>query len=308
MKVTEIMKYVIDPNYRFLIDANRGKYDTMDDKTYIERKYKAKFGKKLDLRNPQTFNEKLQWLKLYDRKPVYTEMVDKYEVKKYVARNIGEEYLIPSYGVWDHFNEINFDSLPNQFVLKCTHDSGGIYIVKDKSNFNYSEAQVSIENRLQHSYYLTGREWPYKNVRPRIIAEHFMEDTERNSHEGLRDYKVHCFNGVPKVILVCQDRFAESGMTEDFFDTNWNRLDAQRKKHRNSAEPIHKPIELDKMLKLAEELSTDIPFIRVDFYVIHGRIYFGELTFFPASGFEEFIPEAFDLAMGKWIDIRGRSN
>ena len=274
------------------------------DETYLKIKYRSAFGEKLDLKNPETFNEKLQWLKLYDRKPIYSTMVDKYEVKKYVASIIGEEYIIPTLGVWNRFEDINFDDLPNQFVLKCTHDSGGVVICKDKSILDIDAARKKINKSLRTNYYLRSKEWPYKNVRPRIIAEQYMEDT---LEQELSDYKIHSFNGVPKVILVCKDRFSDLGLTEDFFDQNWTHLEVCRKKHPNSSEEIKRPKELDKMLGLAETLSRDVPFLRSDFYTIDDKVYFGELTFFPASGFEGFKPEKFDKELGDWLvlPVRG---
>ena len=425
----------------------------LPDGLFLKIYYPMIMKERLDLNNPRTFNQKLQWLKLYDRKPEYTTMVDKYAVKKYVAEKIGSEYIIPTLGVWDKFDDIDFESLPNQFVLKCTHDSGGLVICRDKAKLDFASAKKKIEKSLKHNYYLNGREWPYKNVKPRIIAEKYMEDhltaelrdykfscfggmakcykvdfdrfvkhranyffaagdlmkigeevcppdfnkeipvsenlekmkeldeklsatqpllrtdfydadgkvyfgeltfypasgfgeciydgndellgswiklpekskvggyyliykdvlcalntrainaekDRSNSSHGLADYKIHSFNGVPKVILVCRDRFSDLGLTEDFFDQNWTHLDVQREMHPNSDTEIERPRELDKMLKLAEKLSKDIPFLRSDFYTIDGKVYFGELTFYPASGFEGFQPASFDRKLGDWL-------
>ena len=431
----------------FNILNSRQAFKWIPDQMFLKFAYKTLVGRKLNLNNPETFNEKLQWLKLYDRKPIYTTMVDKYAVKDYVASIIGEQYIIPTLGVWDNFDDIDFDALPNQFVLKCTHDSGGLVICKDKSNLDRIATKKKIEKCLKRNFYWSGREWPYKNVKPRIIAEKYMEDesgyelkdykvfnfdgepkmiqvdydrfighmrnlytpdweyieasieyptnpnhviekpetlekmlelartlskgiphartdfysiddklyfgeitlyhgsgyekltpkafedqisswlklpgggyllkddnfyvwvhskTDLNNkphNKTLSDYKIHSFNGVPKVILVCKDRFSELGLTEDFFDENWMHLDVRREKHPNSNEEIARPVELDEMLKLAEVLSKDIPFLRSDFYTISGKIYFGELTFFPASGFERFKPESFDKTLGDWLAL-----
>ena len=255
---------------------------------------------KLNLDNPKTFNEKLQWLKLYDRKKVYTTMVDKYEVKKYVADLIGEEYIIPVLGVYNKFDEIDFEKLPNQFVIKCTHDSGGIIIVKDKSKLNIKDARKKINKFLKRNFYKEHREWPYKNVMPRIMIEEYIE--ESNQRE-LVDYKIHIFNGKPKITLVCKDRFSERGMTEDFFDNDWHHLDLKRPNHDNSKIEPTVPKNLSKMFNLAEKLSKNTFFVRIDFYNLNGRIFFGEITFFPAAGFNKFVPEEWDYKLGSYLKL-----
>ena len=272
----------------------------LSSKVYLKLKYKACMGKKLNLKNPQTYNEKLQWLKLYDRKDIYTTMVDKYDAKKYVADIIGEEYIIPTLGVWDKFDDIDFDTLPNQFVLKCTHDSGGLVIVKDKAKLNKVQAKKKIEKSLKTNYYLVGREWPYKNVQPKIIAERYMEDTET---QELRDYKFFCFNGEVKALFVATDRGNMNEETKfDFYDENFNHLPFLNG-HPNATKEIKKPINFDKMKGLASKLSNGIPQIRVDFYEIDGEIYFGELTFFHHSGLTPFEPEEWDYWWGNWITL-----
>ena len=256
--------------------------------------------KKLNLKNPKTFNEKLQWLKLYDRKPEYTKMVDKYEAKKYVAEKIGEEYIIPTLGVWDNFDDIDFDSLPNQFVLKCTHDSGTIVICTDKSNFDIESAKQKIDSRMTFNYYYMWREWPYKDVKPRIIAEKYMVDS---TTEELRDYKFFCFNGEVKALFVATDR-QKSGeeVKFDFFDANYNHLPI-RQGHPNALIPPKKPECFEEMKKLAQKLSENIPQVRVDFYEVDGKIYFGELTFSHYGGIVPFEPEKWDYKFGDWITL-----
>ena len=272
----------------------------LSSKGYLKLKYKACIGKTLNLKNPQTYNEKLQWLKLYDRKDIYTTMVDKYEVKKYVADIIGEEYIIPTLGVWDKFDDIDFDALPNQFVLKCTHDSGGLVIIKDKAKLNKVQAKKKIEKSLKTNYYLVGREWPYKNVPRKIIAERYMEDTET---QELRDYKFFCFNGEVKALFVATDRGNINEETKfDFYDENFNHLPFLNG-HPNAIKEIKKPINFDKMKELASKLSKGIPQIRVDFYEIDGGIYFGELTFFHHSGLTPFKPEEWDYKFGEYIKL-----
>lgn len=268
------------------------------DYIYLKLLYKKRTGKKLNLRNPITFNEKMQWLKLYNRKPEYTTMVDKYEVKKYVADVIGEKYIIPTFGVWDSFDEINFDLLPNQFVLKCTHDSGGIVIVKDKKNFNKDVAKSKLEKSLNNNYYYRGREWPYKNVRPRIIAEKLMTD---EVHESLNDYKVFNFNGIPKFIQVDYDRFTQH--KRNLYSTDWKYLDKLIQYSSDKNILIDKPDSLDEMLLLAKKISKSLQFVRTDFYCIDNHIYFGEITFFPESGFGSFSPEQFGIDAGSWITL-----
>lgn len=269
------------------------------DKLYLNICYKAAFGKKLNLENPETFNEKLQWLKLYNRKEIYTSMVDKYEVKKYVADIIGEKYIIPTYGVWENFDDINFSKLPDKFVLKCTHDSGGIVICKDKKSFDLKKARSKINKSMKRRFFYVGREWPYKNVKPRIIAEKYMETQES---DDLQDYKLMCFGGKVYYTLVCQDRYANSGLRESFFDNNWN-LTTFRRKNPLCKGNVQKPQSFDEMVLLAEKLSDKIPFLRVDFYEIDGRPYFGEMTFFPGNGFEKFEPDEYDLCLGELINL-----
>lgn len=270
------------------------------DEIFIKAYYYNVFHKHIDLKNPQTFNEKLQWLKLYDRKPEYTTMVDKYAVKQYVADKIGEEYIIPTLGVWNNFDEIDFNNLPNQFVLKCTHDSGGLIICKDKRLLDVKAAKKKIGKSLKHNYYLSGREWPYKNVKPRIIAEKYMINSDIND---LPDYKIHCFDGEAKFILVCSERFSDNGTKEDFLDIHWNKLPFKRPHLNGSKKILKKPAGFNRMLELSKKLSKNIPFIRCDFYEIDGQVYFGELTFFPASGFDVFEPAEWDYKLGSWLEL-----
>ena len=296
--IKKIYKMLVNKKIRFSYLTSLGFYNCLCDKRFLEKKYKLHFNKRLKFDDISTFNEKLQWLKLNDRKPEYTTMVDKYKVREYISKLIGEQYLIPLLGVWDNPDEIDFDALPEKFVLKCNHNSGlGMCICKDKNSLDINKVKKELRRGLKQDYYLTGREWPYKNVKRKIIAEQFMKSDEG----GLTDYKVHCFNGVPKLILVCKDRFTKTGLTEDFFDVEWNHLDVKRPKQNNSSTPIAKPDELDEILKLSAKLSKNIPFLRTDFYIIEGKVYFSELTFYPASGFEKFEPEKWDEILGEWL-------
>ena len=269
------------------------------DEIYVRVEYFIVFGKRLRLKNPQTYSEKLQWLKLHEGDPIYTRMVDKAEAKKYVTEIIGEEYIIPTYGVWNHFDEIDFDKLPDQFVLKTTHDSGGVIICKDKKTLDKNAAKVKLEKSLKNDYYYTSKEWPYKNVVPRIIAEKYMEDESGE----LCDYKLFCFDGKMKALFIATDRFTSGEETKfDFFDENFNHLPFTNG-HPNATKPIKKPESFQQMKDLAEKLSKKIPHVRVDFYCTNGKIYFGELTFFHWGGFKRFEPEEWDFKFGEWFKL-----
>ena len=272
----------------------------LPDAQYLKLLYYSKLGIILNLDNPKTFNEKLQWLKLYDRRPEYTVMVDKHAVKEYVSNIIGKEYIIPTLGVWDKFEDINFDTLPEQFVLKCTHDSGGLVICKNKSDFDIQSAKTKINLCLCQNFFYHGREWPYKNVAPRIIAEAYMEDTSTNE---LRDYKFFCFDGIAKMMYIATDRCTKDVETKfDFFDMDFNHLDFTNG-HPNADVLPKKPDSFEKMRELAEKISEGIPHCRVDFYEVDGRIYFGEITFFHMSGLAPFDPPEWDQKIGEWIEF-----
>lgn len=300
--INKVIKYIINPKYRFLINDSMGIYNKLSDEDFLRKKYKNKMGKRLNLVEPKTFNEKLQWLKLNDRHPEYTMMVDKYLVRDYIKRIIGEEHLIPLLGVWESTDNIDFSALPNEFVLKCNHNSGlGMCICKDKSTLDIKQTKRELQKGMNQDYYLTGREWPYKNVQRRIIAEKFMIDYESAE---LIDYKIHNFNGEPRFILVCRDRYKDTGLTEDFYSAEWKRMDIKRPGCPNAKNELEKPEQLEKMLEFSRILAKDIPFLRTDFYVINKKIYFGELTFYPASGFTSFEPEIWDQKFGDWLDIK----
>lgn len=298
-KLLKLKYYLLNPSKLMLRIMNSKFSRILADKTYLKIYFKCKMGYKLNLKNPQTFNEKLQWLKLYDRNPEYTKMVDKYEVREYIKEKIGEEYLIPLIGVYDKFDDIDFDELPNQFVIKCNHDSGGLVICKDKGKLNIEETRKKINKSLKRNYYYSGREWPYKNVKPRIIIEKYMEDSNKSD---LIDYKLFCFNGIPKIVLVCSERFSSSNMCETWFDMNWKLIDMTESGHRVDS-TISKPKQLKKMVELSKKLSKNIPFIRVDWYEIGDKLYFGELTFYPASGFEKFEPKEWNKKIGDMLSI-----
>lgn len=269
------------------------------DTIYLKILYWGHIGKKLDLKRPKSFNEKIQWLKIYDRKNEYSQMVDKFEVKQYVSNIIGAKYVIPSLGVWNSFDDIDLKSLPNQFVLKSTHDSGGIYICRDKSLFDRSKARVFFNKRLKRKIYWSHREWPYKNCKPRIIAEPYMEDKE---YKELRDYKFFCFGGKVKCFKIDFDRFIEHHA--NYYDCKGNLLPyGEARFPPIPSKQLDMPKNLDLMISLAEKLSTGLRFIRVDFYEVDNQVFFGELTFFPASGLGLYTEEKWDRELGDLIDL-----
>ncbi len=310
--MTNRIKHIIkNPTLLFLTLGHRGFLNWMSDEQYLKIAYKIRMDRKLDLDYPCSFNEKLQWLKLYDRRSEYTYMVDKYEAKKYVSEKIGEEYIVPSLGVWDRFDDINFDLLPNQFVLKCTHDSGGIVICDNKRKLSITKARKIINGCLKHNYFWGMREWPYKNVKPRIIAEKYMVNTsygelECNEHEevkGLTDYKFYCFNGEPKFLYVSKGLENHATAQISFLTLDWKFAKFKRSDYKPFNELPKKPSQYEKMLKLANNLSSNIPFLRVDLYQIEEQVYFSEMTFSPCSGMIPFEPMDSDLEIGKLLNI-----
>lgn len=285
--------------YLFAHAVSAGLFNSWSDERFIRYAYRRSIGRALDLENPKGFNEKLQWLKLHDRRPEYTTMVDKYEAKKYFAAKIGEEYIVPTLGVWDSFDEIDFDALPEQFVLKCTHDSGGIVICRDKSSLDIAAAREKMNKRLARNFFWLGREWPYKDIKPRIIAEPYLVD---ESETELKDYKLMCFNGQVKCSFTNSNRYGSEGMYVNFYDNDWKPMPFVRHYPRNPVE-IEKPVCFAEMKRIAEELSEGITFVRIDFYQINKRPVLGEITFFPGNGLEEFSPYEWDLELGSWISL-----
>ena len=284
---------------KFISLGSRGYFNWMPDSLYLKIIYRIRTGKKLNLRNPVTFNEKLQWLKIHAKDTIKSVYVDKYAVRQYIADQIGEEYLIPIVGgPWVNGNDINFDKLPNQFVLKCTHDSGGVIVCKDKSALDIPKICNTLNERLRKNFYFRCREWPYKDVLPRIYAEKYMED----SSGELRDYKFFCFNGKVKCMKVDFNRFVKH--QANYYDTEMNLLPfGEVICPPDPTKKIQKPEGFEQMISLAEQLAKGFPFIRVDFYNINGKIYFGELTFFPASGLGNFIPDEGDAILGSWLEL-----
>ena len=270
------------------------------DETYLRLLFLRTMGYELDLANPKTFNEKLQWLKLHDRNPLYTMLVDKAEVKPWVAERIGWEHIVPTLGVWDSFDEIDFDALPERFVLKCTHDSGGLAICRDRATFDTGVAKRKLERSLGRNFYWSGREWPYKNVKPRILAEEYLDPSEPGG--DLYDYKLFRFTDGRLVALAMTDRYTDDTLSKTFFDEEWHALPIGEGGHPTRPE-LAKPEAFEQMKELAGKLGEGMPFVRVDFYESNGGLYFGEMTFYPNSGFEQFDPNEWDVTFGTWIDL-----
>lgn len=298
--ISKASRFLSDPEQRFKFFSYHDLYKNLSDKEYLERLFPLRVGYELNLDNPKTFNEKIQWLKVYDHNPIYTTMVDKYLVKDYIARIIDEEYIIPTLGVWEKFEEIEFDKLPNCFVLKCTHDSGGVIIVDDKSKLNIKDTRRKLEKSLKRNFYWHGREWAYKDVKPRIIAEKYLGFKTKEC-DDIMDYKLMCFNGKVKCSFVCSGR-ASGSLKVTFFDTEWNAMPFERH-YPKSCKLINQPKSWDRMVKLAEKISMGYPFMRIDFYEVGGALFFGEITLYPGDGFEEFSPLEWDYELGGWISL-----
>ena len=306
MNNNTLKKWIKNPWSMGVPFARRGWLNALPDKEYLSIMYRATFGKKLDWDNPKTFSEKLQWLKLHDRNPIYSQMVDKYESKQYVSDRIGEEYVIPVVGgPWNSPDEIDFDALPEQFVLKTTHDCGGVLICRDKSQFDIEAAKKFMEGHLQRNYYLHCREWPYKDVKPRVFAEKFL--CEGDETAAVRDYKFFTFNGEPKLMYIASGRdYAKKDkqvVYADFFDMEYNHVDLCID-HDNAPEPPAKPQNFERMVECARKLAQGTKHLRVDFYEVNGQMYSGELTFFHCGGLHEFKTKEWDKTMGDWISLK----
>lgn len=296
----KLRRYLRDPKFALGCDLIQKHPNWMSDKFYVETEWRIVMGYKLDLKNPKTFNEKLQWLKLYDHNPLYTTLVDKLRVKDWVAEKIGPQYVIPTLAVWEKAEDIDISQLPNQFVLKCNHDSGGVIVCKDKSLFDLNSAKEKLNAALNYNYYLHHREWVYKNVKPCVFAEAYMEDTIL---QDLPDYKFFCFDGVVKALFIATERGSNETETKfDFFDINFNHIDVTNG-HPNANVLPRKPISFDKMMKLSSDLSKNIPQVRCDFYEVNGHPYFGELTFYHWGGMVPFNPVSYDEYLGSLVQL-----
>ena len=302
--------YLIYNRLQFCDSLVKNFLSFLPDKPYLSLRYRCKMGHWIDWKNPKTFTEKLQWLKVYDYKPEYTQMVDKLTAKDYVAARIGEEYIIPTLGVWDKVEDIDWDSLPEQFVLKTTHGGGGcgVVVCSDKAKFDKAKAIRKLETSMRTNAGQTYRERPYLNVPRKIIAEKFM--AERNAdgkrvETDLPDYKFFCFNGEPKYCQVIRDRSTKE--TIDFYDMEWNLMPfvGLNPVAKNGTSPVAKPLHLDDMIEICRKLSENMKFSRIDLYVINDKEYFGEITLYPAAGFGEFTPEEWNKRLGDLIKLDG---
>ncbi|MDM0497559.1 ATP-grasp fold amidoligase family protein [Clostridium perfringens] len=302
MQIKENLKTLKkNPWILWLWNENRRKkgkkeYNKISDEQYVKNLYYSYFDKNLNLENPKTFNEKINWMKLNYKNEKATICADKYEVRKYLEDRGYKWLLNDLIGVYENVDEIDVDKLPNRFVLKATHGSGWNLIVKNKNNIKWNPWKLIMKSWLKQNFYYYGREWVYKNMKPRIICEKYLED--RNGE--LLDYKVYCFNGEPKFIQVDVDRFGNH--TGNYYDINWNDMPFQYDDE-NSGRIIDKPKNLKEILDISRDLSKEFPHVRVDFYEVNGKLYFGELTFFTASGTAKFKPEKYDEIVGSWLKL-----
>lgn len=297
-ETNRLIKAIKHPEWLFGVFLRRYFGKHMNDRTFIKWEYFSGMRKFPNLQNPKTYNEKLQWLKLNDIHPEYSKLVCKYDAKEYVRNILGDDVIIPTLGVWNTFEEIDFDTLPNQFVLKTTHDSGGVVVVKDKSTMDMAAAKAKLQRSLNNDYFLEHREYPYKAVPHRIIAEQYMVD---ESGTELKDYKFFCFDGEVKMLFVATDR-SINDTRFDFFDVDFNHLPFKQG-HPWARHEIKKPAGFERMKEIATVLSKGFRHVRVDLYDINGHIYFGELTFFHFSGNVPFVPKEWDEKIGEWLNL-----
>ena len=303
----KLTQFVSDPSVRTFYFHSKHLLDCLDDKTLTQLVFKAKLGYPINLTHPQSFNEKVSWQKLYDRDPRYTQMVDKYQAKEYAGHIIGEEHIIPTIGLWNSVDEIDFDSLPDKFVLKCTHDSGGTVVCRDKNTLDINSAKKKLNYYLHRNYYKLWREWPYKDVPHKIIAEILIEDDSSDSESNeLTDYKFYCFNGKAEFMYISKGLTNHATAVMSFYDFNGNELPFKRSDYR-SYQNAPMPANLQEMITIANHLAEDINslFVRVDLYSVNGCIYFSEITFSPCAGMTPFEPAEYDFELGEMINMSG---
>lgn len=306
---SKLLNYISKPSRLYLLASSKSLTRFVPDRIHLQLSYRIIFGRRLDLDNPRTFSEKLQWLKLHNRNPLYTLMVDKYRAKEFIASKVGFEHVVPNLAVWDSPECIDLLGLPDKFVLKTNHDCGGVVICTDKATFDLESAKVELRRHLAKNYYYGGREWPYRDVKPLVFAEKFLDDFDSETNEsadgweGIDEYDFLCFNGEPKLIAFCHgDKTDPSKRCNDYYNCNWDPLEITC--GYEACGGVHrKPKQLDEMLLIARELSKGIPFLRVDLFVSHGVVLVGELTFFPWGGFTQFQPFAAECELGEWIDL-----
>jgi hypothetical protein len=297
-------QYIYKHKSKFVHITNYKICRILTDPVFLKISYRIRFGKNLNLKNPETFNEKIQWMKLYDRRPEYSKLADKFAVKSYVAKMIGEEYIVPLYGAYDRYEDIDFEQLPDQFVLKPNHTSGDVFICADKSKIDHALLRKEVSRWLKREYYWVNREWPYIYIKPKIICEKYIIN---KTDADLKDYKFMCFHGKVRFCVVCSNRKSPDGLNMDYYDMDWQHLPIMHA-WPNSGGQIVRPVNYDKMVEIARILSKDLPFVRVDLYETEERPYFGELTLYPGSGYGEFKPETYDYLLGSWIDLGIKEN
>lgn len=282
--------------YMFVIGLDRnGLVKWIPDKEFVKIAYRGMMGEKLNLENPATFNEKLQWLKVFDHKEEYTGLVNKIEAKDLVGKRIGIQHIVPLYGKWENASDIEFDRLPNQFVLKCNHDQGSVIIVENKNTINEKEIIRTLNYKLKQNAYYSTREYPYKNIKPMVFAEKYLGS-------NIIDYKFYCFNGEPKFLYCGQGLTEDHSLKIDFYDLDWNLMPFYRTDYKRLGN-IPKPIHLEEMICIAKKLSENIPFVRIDLFEVDDKVYFSEFTLCPASGYMPFVPKEYDLIVGKWLRL-----
>lgn len=294
-KIKTALRLLKNP-YVFIVGLDRnGLTKWIPDEQFVKIAFRGMMGERLDLKNPKTFNEKLQWLKVYDHKEEYMGLVDKIQAKDLVGDIIGFQHIVPIYGKWESAFDIDFDQLPEQFVLKCNHDQGSVIIVENKYSINTKEIVRTLNYKLKHNAYYGTREYPYKNINPKVFAEEYLGS-------DIIDYKFYCFNGEPKFLYCGQGLTEDHSLKIDFYDLDWNLMPFYRTDYHRLGN-IPKPIHLDEMLKIARMLSKDIPFVRIDLFEVGGNVYFSEFTLCPASGYMPFVPKEYDYIVGEWLRI-----
>lgn len=298
----KIKKFLLNPFIVFSFLASKGKLLFISEKLMVKLIYRGQMGKKLNLKNPKTFNEKMQWLKVYDHNPLYTKLVDKHEVREFVRTIIGEKYLIPELKLWDSPKEINLEELPNKFVIKCTHDSGSVLVIRNKDKIEQDSLIKHFLKRTKRSHYWAGREWPYKNVKPRIIVEQYLET---DGEGGLKDYKFYCFNGVPMFLYVSSGLDNHETAKISFFDLDGNRMPFGRSDYNPIDYKIEMPSKFEEMKKIASVCASEIgaDFVRVDLFEVNNRVFFSEFTFTPCGGYMPFSPEDYDEIIGELLKL-----
>lgn len=301
-KAHNIKRYLIKTYQKYFTIQHPENY-ILSDKSFIKKLYKKRMGKEINLSDPKTFCEKQNWLKLYDRKPIYTVMVDKYLARDFVAERVGKDYLVPLIGVWNNADEIDFSSLPDKFVLKCNHNSD-VTICTDKSALDTEKVRIKLNEQLKRNYYLQKREWPYKNVPRKIICEKYMENHDKTSP---LEFKVLCFNGIPKYVIVISGRFINKETTMDTYDMDWKYTNLVNGDCPLAGDIYEKPDCLNEIYEISEKLSENVPFLRVDFNFWNNKLYFGEMTFFDAAGFENYQPQEWNLYFGDLIKLPKKS-